>query len=143
MIPAMALSVGSDQQCFCCGTENEHGLHLAITYPARGVAEASLVVPKHLAGWRGLAHGGLLSMVLDELMAHACISAGVRAVTAEITTRFVKPVPVGATVRIEGRVARERGRVFTTEGRVLGADGAVAASSTATFVRVDEARSMG
>ncbi len=139
----MALSLENDRLCFCCGPDNSLGLHLAISYPGRGVAESRLVVPEHLAGWHGITHGGLLSMVLDELMAHACISAGVRAVTAEITTRFVKPVPVGSELKIEGRVSAERGRVLTTEGRVLTVDGAVAAQSTATFIRVDEARGIG
>jgi uncharacterized protein (TIGR00369 family) len=137
----MSLPLETDRHCFCCGEENDRGLHLAISYPARGVAEARLVVPAHMAGWRGITHGGLLSMVLDELMAHACISAGARAVTAEMTTRFVKAVPVETEIRIEGRVARERGRVLATEGRVFDSEGVVVAQSTASFVTVsvDEA----
>jgi uncharacterized protein (TIGR00369 family) len=132
----MALPVENDRHCFCCGPDNEHGLHLAIAYPKPGTAEAELLVDPRFAGWKGITHGGLLSTVLDELMAHACISAGAKAVTAEMTTRFLKAVPVGSRVKITGAVAAERGRVLTTEGRLYDAEGALAAEATARFIRV-------
>jgi uncharacterized protein (TIGR00369 family) len=132
----MALPIENDRHCFCCGPDNPHGLHLAIAYPAKGMAEASLVVDQRYAGWQGITHGGFLSTVLDELMAHACISSGIKAVTAEMTTRFLKAVPVGSTVRITGAVAGERGRVVTTEGKLYDAEGALAAEATARFVKV-------
>jgi uncharacterized protein (TIGR00369 family) len=94
------------------------------------------VVDQRYAGWKGITHGGLLSTVLDELMAHACISSGVKTVTAEMTIRFVKAVPVGTTVRITGAVTSERGRVMNTEGKLYDAEGALAAEATARFVKV-------
>jgi uncharacterized protein (TIGR00369 family) len=132
----MALPIENDRLCFCCGSDNPHGLHLAIDYPAKGTAEASLVIDRRYAGWRGITHGGLLSTVLDELMAHACISAGVKTVTAEMTTRFLKAVPVGTRVRVTGAVASERGRVMSTEGKLYDAEGELAAEATARFVKV-------
>ena len=134
--PPMELPVENDRLCFCCGTDNPHGLHLAIACPAKGTAEASLVVDPRYAGWKGITHGGLLSTVLDELMAHACISAGAKTVTAEMTVRFLKAVPVGSRVRVTGSVTSERGRLMTTEGRVYDAEGSVAAEATARFVKV-------
>ncbi len=132
----MELPIENDRLCFCCGPDNPHGLHLAIAYPAKGTAEASLVVDPRYAGWKGLAHGGLLSTVLDELMAHACISFGAKTVTAEMTTRFHKAVPVGTQVRVTGAVTGERGRVMTTAGKLYDAEGALAAEATARFVKV-------
>ena len=132
----MALPLENDRHCFCCGPDNEAGLHLRIEYPAKGSAEARLVVAERFAGWRGITHGGLLSTVLDELMAHACISAGMKAVTADMTTRFLKAVPVGSEIRITGAMTAERGRVLTTEGKIYDAEGAVAAEATARFVKV-------
>jgi uncharacterized protein (TIGR00369 family) len=134
--PPMALSIENDRRCFCCGPDNPHGLHLAISSPAKGTAEASLVVDPRYAGWKGLTHGGLLSTVLDELMAHACISSGITAVTAEMTTRFLKAVPVGTRVRVTGTVTEEKGRVVNTEGRLYNAEGELAAEATARFVKV-------
>jgi uncharacterized protein (TIGR00369 family) len=132
----MTLNIENDRRCFCCGPDNPDGLHLEISYPAKGTAEASLVVDPRYAGWQGIAHGGLLSTVLDELMAHACISSGAKTVTAEMTTRFLKAVPVGTRVRITGTVTSERGRVVTTEGKLYDAEGSIAAEATARFVKV-------
>ena len=132
----MTLPVENDRLCFCCGPDNPHGLHLSIVSTEKGKAEADLTIDPRYAGWRGITHGGLLSMVLDELMAHACISSGIKAVTAEMTTRFLKAVTVGSRVRITGAVMNERGRVVTTEAKLYDAEGALAAEATARFVKV-------
>jgi uncharacterized protein (TIGR00369 family) len=133
----MEIPVENDRLCFCCGPDNPHGLHLEIVYPAKGTAEASLVVDPRYAGWKGITHGGLISAVLDEMMAHACISSGAKTVTAEMTTRFLKAVPVGSRIRVTGSVTSERGRLMTTEGKLYDAEGAVAAEATARFMKVE------
>jgi uncharacterized protein (TIGR00369 family) len=126
-----------DDSCFCCGRANERGLRLSISYPEKGRAETSVVVPEWFSGWRGVTHGGLLSMVLDEVMAHSCLALGEQgtsAVTAEMTVRFLKPVPTGSRLRAEGRVTETRGRIIRTEGRLVGDDGAAAAEASARFI---------
>jgi uncharacterized protein (TIGR00369 family) len=131
------MDIQRDTLCFCCGTENERGLHLAITYPEPGTAETTLVVPDWFSGWRGVTHGGLLSTILDEIMAHACIGLGgeaAAAVTAEMTVRFTKPVPTGSTIRARGRVTEVKGRLIRTGGAILDAEGGTAAEASARFV---------
>jgi uncharacterized protein (TIGR00369 family) len=133
------MNVERDNSCFCCGAENERGLHLAITYPVKGEAETELVVPGWFSGWRNMTHGGLLSTILDEIMAHACIGIGgasESAVTAEMTVRFLKPVQTGSRVRAIGKVSEIKGRIVRTEGRLLDAEGNKAAEATARFVIV-------
>ena len=126
-----------DDFCFCCGQKNERGLRLAISYPAPGRSESGFLVPEWYSGWSGVAHGGLLSTVLDEVMAHACISLGEQAasaVTAEMTVRFRKPVPTGSRLRAEGWVTQTKGRIIQTEGRLVGEDGQNVAEAHARFV---------
>ena len=135
----MEQRIENDSNCFCCGTENKQGLHLAFSYSASGEAEASLVVPAHFSGWKNMTHGGFLSMLLDEAMAHACIrSAGSEtdrtAVTAEMTLRFKKPVETGSTVRIVGKLTETKGRILSTQGWVYDESGAVAAEGQARFL---------
>ncbi|HET7838312.1 MAG TPA: PaaI family thioesterase [Rectinemataceae bacterium] len=123
-----------DNNCFCCGADNEKGLHLVFSYPAQGEAEASLIVPEHFSGWKRMTHGGFLSMLLDEVMAHACLGAAETAVTGEITVRFLKPVQTGTEVRLQGKVVEKKGRIIHTEGRILDAAGESAAEGRARFV---------
>jgi uncharacterized protein (TIGR00369 family) len=131
----MDSTLDRDGRCFCCGDDNEHGLHLSIAYPEQGAAETTFAIPERFSGWREMAHGGLLSMVLDELMAHACVSAGARAVTAELTVRFLKPVTVGSTVRVVGRVTEQRGKLVATEGRIEGPGAELIAQAKARFLK--------
>ena len=48
----MDATVERDGQCFCCGADNDKGLHLTITYPEKGSAETSLEVPRISPGGR-------------------------------------------------------------------------------------------
>jgi len=127
-------TIERDSLCFCCGADNERGLRLSIAYPEKGSAETSLSIPSWFTGWRNMTHGGLLATLLDEIMAHACVGIAKRAVTAEITVRYQKPVETGQRVRAVGKVEETRGRILRTRGWLYDADGAVIAEGTARFV---------
>jgi uncharacterized protein (TIGR00369 family) len=131
---AEAGQVRRDNRCFVCGQNNPHGLRLSFAYPEPGSAETELVIPERFSGWERLTHGGLLATLLDEAMAHACLSRAGNAVTVEITVRFLKPVEVGQQVRVNGRVQAIKGRVVETEGEILDPQGQVAARSKARFL---------
>src|SRR4030042_4391669 len=121
-------------RCFVCGQDNPHGLRLAFAYPEAGRAETELVIPERFSGWERLTHGGLLATLLDEAMAHACISREGTAVTVGLTGRFLKPVEVGQSVRVSGRVLEVKGRVVETEAEVLGAQGQAVARGRGRFL---------
>ena len=123
-----------DALCFCCGKDNERGLRLSITYPEKGSAETSVVVPEWFTGWRNMTHGGLLATLLDEIMAHACVGVARQAVTAEITVRYQKPVQTGSRLRAVGRVEESRGRILRTRGWLYDAEDALIAEGSARFV---------
>ncbi len=130
----MDATVERDGQCFCCGADNDKGLHLIITYPEKGSAETSLEVPSYFSGWKKMTHGGFLATILDEIMAHACVGISQRAVTAEMTVRFQKIVEIGSRIRAVGKVHEARGRVLNTRGWFYDEEGTVAAEATARFI---------
>ena len=130
----MNARVETDGQCFCCGSQNEKGLHLTITYPEKGSAETSLEVPSWFTGWKKVTHGGFLATILDEIMAHACVGISQRAVTAEITVRYQKTVETGSRIRAVGKVQEARGRVLNTRGWIYDEEGSVAAEASARFI---------
>jgi acyl-coenzyme A thioesterase PaaI-like protein len=128
-----------DSQCFCCGEDNERGLHLDFSYPEKGKAETQVELPNYLSGWKGIAHGGFLSMLLDEIMAHSCIGTADLAVTGEITVRFKKPAPTGARVRVVGKLEGTKGRLLSTRGWIYDAEGVCLAEATAKFITMGQA----
>ncbi len=127
-------AIRNDQHCFCCGKENDKGLKLEFFYPEDGVAETSLIIPDYFTGWENLTHGGLISMLLDETMAHACISAKLIGVTAELTVRFKKPLPVGTEIFVKGSLTGGKGRIAATTGEITDASGTIYASGSAKFI---------
>jgi uncharacterized protein (TIGR00369 family) len=127
--------VADDDRCFCCGKDNPHGLHLRFSYPGVGRARTELRIPEHFRGWREMTHGGLLAMVLDEAMAHACMSSGSMGVTAEMQVRFVKPAMIGETVQVSAEIVAARARVLEARGVIINAAGEQLARASGRFVR--------
>jgi len=132
----MERRVERDEHCFVCGMKNERGLRLKFAYPRPGRAETQLRIPEHFSGWRRMTHGGLLATLLDEAMAHACISSEGPAVTAQMEVRFLKPVEVGETVRISGEVREAKARVLLAQAQVTSGSGEVIARASARFLKV-------
>lgn len=123
-----------DGHCFACGPYNEHGLKLRFSPHGEAGAQATVTLDPRFQGYRGIAHGGIVMMLLDEAMAHASGMAGERGVTASISVRFRKPVPLGEPLTLEGKVKWRRRRVLAIEAAVIAASGEVLATSEGNFV---------
>jgi acyl-coenzyme A thioesterase PaaI-like protein len=120
--------------CFACGELNENGLQLTLHGDERG-CWTELTLDDRFEGWQGIAHGGILATILDEVAAWSVIARGGWGVTARMAIEFKRPVPMDRPIRGEGWVTQSRRRVFETAARVFDpTDGAIFATSTATFV---------
>lgn len=127
-----------DGNCFACGCENPVGLKLKFRIePGSGVAVCETSLADHFNGWKGAAHGGIITTLLDETMVYACTSTGVFTVTGSITVRFHKPVPTGALLKITGWVEENRKRSVSTAGKIE-LDGKMLASGTAVLIPVKQ-----
>jgi uncharacterized protein (TIGR00369 family) len=126
--------------CFACGSLNVHGLHLEL-HAGGDRCWTELVLDRRFEGWEGIAHGGIVSTILDEVMAWALVDHDVWGVTARMQVDFKRPVPIGRRIRGEGRVRESRRRVIYAEGVIVDAeDGTELATAAATFVAAREAR---
>jgi uncharacterized protein (TIGR00369 family) len=122
-----------DGYCFACGPENPIGLHMHFEPDGDGVRTQLTLAPE-FQGWKSVAHGGIAMALLDEAMAHAAGHAGHRGVTASISVRFRKPVPIGEPLAITGRVAWQRRNVLGLQARVRDASGTLLADGEGKFV---------
>jgi acyl-coenzyme A thioesterase PaaI-like protein len=126
--------------CFACGTLNAQGLQLRL-HATGDRCWTELVLSDRFEGWEGIAHGGVLSTILDEVMAWALVDRDNWGVTARLSVEFRRPVPIGRPIRAEGWVVDERRRLVTTSGRLLdAASGEELATATAVYVGAGEAR---
>jgi uncharacterized protein (TIGR00369 family) len=125
--------------CFACGSLNEHGLQLDL-HLGDGRSWTELALSAQFEGWVGIAHGGILATLLDEVMSWALVAQDNWGVTARLAVDFRRPVPIGQPIRAEGWIVRSRRRLVDTGGHVVDSGGTVLARADAVYLTVDEDR---
>lgn len=126
--------------CFGCGDELEGGLHLRTVTGEGETILARFTVTEAHQGAPGLAHGGLLACAFDEALGTTVGHLLRRpAVTGKLETDFLRPVPIGSTLHIVGRLDGVAGRkaYASADGRLNAPDGPIALRARALFVIVD------
>ncbi|MER3417617.1 MAG: hypothetical protein C4343_00465 [Chloroflexota bacterium] len=126
--------------CFACGTLNASGLGL-ILHVAGAQCTTELVLDRRFEGWEGIAHGGIIGTILDEVMAWSLVEHDTWGLTARLNLTFRRPVPIGRRIRAEGWVVEAGRRLIRTAGQVVeAASGAVLATAEAVYIPAPEAR---
>lgn len=124
-----------DPHCFGCGHDNEQGLKMEFhTDDIRLYSEVD--VPSHLRGWSNLVHGGVLSSILDEMMAWSAIYLLRRFIlTKDLKVQFLRPVYVEKSLRVEGEILKkidDRNAVMCA--RIYNEDNKLCAKAEGNFV---------
>jgi len=125
--------------CFACGTLNEHGLRLELHLGERR-SWTELTLDERFEGWVGIAHGGIVATILDEVMAWSLVAEDNWGVTARMSIDYRRPIPVGTPVRAEGWIVRARKRIVETAAHIVNPDGVALATATGTYVAADATR---
>ncbi len=130
----MELSWGDD--CFVCGAENREGLQLRFSVDEGRRTIETLWVPREAHhGFTGVVHGGLVATVLDEALGKLSVCLGMPAVTAELSVRFLQPVPTQRPLRVQGRMTEVKPRLLQGTAEAILEDGTLAARAEARLVR--------
>lgn len=97
--------------CFGCSPSNPQGLRLRFWRSEQG-CYTRCAVPEHLCGFDRVAHGGIIATLLDEVSAWTVIAClGRLGVTREISIRYLRPVPTGTEVHVEGKIISHDDRI--------------------------------
>ncbi|MFZ7101254.1 MAG: PaaI family thioesterase [Peptococcaceae bacterium] len=124
-----------DHMCFACGEKNPKGLQLKFTAEENKVKTSFVPQPEH-EGYPGMLHGGLISTILDEVMARSVNTLGLIGVTARLEVRFREPVPIGEKIVFEARITNARKTIVDLEAEVYLPSGKMAAEALARFMVV-------
>jgi uncharacterized protein (TIGR00369 family) len=127
---------GAQNHCFGCGMANPAGLRLEFSKSAEGKVVCQAVVSGNYEGPPGYLHGGIIATLLDEAMSKANRSQGVTAMTRQMQVEYLRPVPSGAAICIEGQVTKSEGRKHWTEAHIQSADGTVLAKASGFFIAI-------
>jgi|SRR5437660_3576379 len=131
----ITLAPNPANKCFGCGGDNAGGMKL--TFEQDNVNRrivGRFVLGERYQGGGGNGHGGIIATLLDEAMGKACRFREVRAVTAELTVEYLKPINVQHEIIVEGRETEMKGRNIFMTGEIRDTAGAVLARSRARFV---------
>jgi acyl-coenzyme A thioesterase PaaI-like protein len=115
----------SARNCFICGVENHGGLQLRFYQAEQGKVVADYTVPVRFEGYPGIVHGGIVAAMLDEVAGRTFISGDPPRfmVTAKITVRYRKPVPIEEPLRLLGYAKEDKGRVALAAGEIRDMEG--------------------
>jgi acyl-coenzyme A thioesterase PaaI-like protein len=74
--------------------------------------------------------------LLDEAMSKAVRAQGRFSMTRKMDVDYLRPVPSGAPLRIEGHIVRSERRKYWVEATILNAEGSVLAQAKGLFIEV-------
>ena len=141
-IPATWKPQPTSRMCFVCGRQNPQGMHLRFySDEAAGQVIAPLIIPEVYQGYPGMAHGGALAAIMDEVTGRA-INVGQAEetfwVTAKLELRYRLPTPTETPLTAVGWVVERRSRVAEVAGELRLADGTVTVEAKAVVVAPTE-----
>lgn len=128
-----------DGGCFGCSASNPAGL--AMKFRRRGEeVYAEYSIPERFHGAPGIAHGGIVATILDEISCAAVVFLDDRfVVTGELNVRFERPVPVEVPLKVQAEVIdRSHPRYVVVEATVHRGHERLARSMGKFFLRDGE-----
>ena len=129
-----------DNVCFGCGAGNARGMQLLFVADdeTRRIRGEFKLGPEYQGGPKFL-HGGIIALVIDEAMGKVSRFRQARAVTAEMTIEYLKPIVVNQEIVVEAFESEEpKGRNLYHACEIRSRDGAMLARGSGRFVIVGE-----
>lgn len=103
----MSVRLLKDKRCFVCGVENPHGLKLTVKQAGEDRVRVEFVAEDRYRGWSDYLHGGVLTLIFDEMMGWLSRYMGHDAMTARLEVRYRKPVPLGSRLLFSAVLHRQ------------------------------------
>ena len=133
--------------CYGCGRNNEHGLHLKSYWDGEESVCRHTPKPQYSGGFPGFVYGGMIASLFD------CHGAGTAAaakalendepigrfVTASIKVDYLKPTPQGVELEVRGKVVEIKGRKVIVDLRLLAGE-TLCATCTVVMVQIPETK---
>lgn len=127
--------------CFGCGKDNPDGMRLKFSFDEDNRRTwCRFRLTRRYQGPPGHAHGGIIATILDEAMGKVNKFRSVVALTKSMEVEFLKPVPLGRPLLVEGTERIVRGRKHINIAEIRDEQGTTLARSKGIFIAVDPER---
>lgn len=97
--------------CFVCGAANPEGLGLQIHRDGTDAVARFTPRAPHV-GYPERVHGGLVGMLVDEMLVYAGAPHGIWGMTAKVRYWLRVPIPVGEELTLRGRLVQRSDRGY-------------------------------
>ena len=120
--------------CFACGTANPVGLNLSF-YRLGEYVCSDIILEKNYEGWENMAHGGIVSTLLDEVMSWTVIYfRRIFFVTRRMKIKYIRPVPLYRLLAVKGKMIEGgKRRLCKASGLIQDEDKNTLVRAEATF----------
>jgi acyl-coenzyme A thioesterase PaaI-like protein len=134
--PSDGADLEDSSVCPVSGLENPMGLAMSVRRAGDGVA-ASVTLGAACAGAPGIAHGGVVAALLDDLMGFVMDAIHRTAgYTARLVVSFRRPVPIGVELNLGARLERREGRKLFIEAEIE-SDGETLTEAEGLFIALN------
>jgi len=125
--------------CFACGTDNPIGLNMQF-YRMGDMVCSDITLKKNHEGWENMAHGGITSTLLDEVMSWTVLYfKRTFLVTRKMDMKYIKPVPLGIPLTARGKILDDtHASKIIIRGEIVDAQGKLLVRSRAEFIMLAE-----
>lgn len=135
----LVLAPNPANHCFGCGGGNDFGMKLTFEVDREtGRASGRFLLGPRYGGGAGFVHGGVIAVLLDEVMGKISKLSEERAVTAELNIEYRKPVPTDREIVVSGWQEGEKGRNRFRIGEIHDVQGNLLARGRGRFVVVGQ-----
>ena len=121
--------------CLGCGPDAEQGFHLEVRRDGDAVVTEHVFERRH-SGAPGIAHGGAVATVVDDVLGFLLYLEQIPGVTRMLEVEYVRPVLVGVPYDVRGRVDERDGRKVWVSCSGRDADGVEAFRAKGLFLEV-------
>lgn len=122
--------------CFGCGPDSEYGLKAVARMVGDEIHCSYAFSDKH-AGAPGIAHGGAVAALVDDVCGFLLFVVREPAVTRQLEVDYLKPVLVDVTYELVARVDRREGRKLFVSCEGISPDGTLTFKGSGLFLVVD------
>ena len=126
--------------CFGCGMENPIGLKIMFYQTGPDEVTAECKLGEKYQGYPGVAHGGIVAAMLDEVAARSLMGGKPTRFmyTAKLNIKYRNNVPIGQPLRLVGKVVKVKKQTATAKGAVYGPDQDLLAEAEALLINVPD-----
>ena len=128
----------SARMCFVCGVENVAGLQIRFFNDGINQSRAEITLDSRFQSYPGVAHGGIIAAILDEVIGSAALSGHPDRFmfTAKLEIRYRQVVPLNIKLTASARLEKDRGRLAVGVGQIRLPDDTIAAEATASLMPI-------